>query len=946
MKIANKISLAFLAVALVLITAAVAVIYPTVSYSLQETVTAHLKTTSQSRARNIGTLLETQKDKLTQLSQSVVFHEFLSLDNNAIGYTEAYNKAIKRLQKTQSVARYVKRIFLLNSEGKIVAFPDEEKIGLDKSTDAYFLGGKSASHIKDVYLSEEGEKLFAISAPVTHDVTKDLLGVVVALFSTDTLNEITMDRMGLGRTGEIYLVNRYGYFITPSRFIKEVFLRQKINNENMRQALIHEFNGTGNDSEAHDALRYKNYKGIEVLGTHYHIEEKGWILLVEISEKEVMAPLLRLKILFASVVVIIPLIAWLLGSVIARFIVSPIHELHKGAEIIGSGDLNYEIGTQANDEIGQLSRAFDTMTKTLKGTTVSKDYVDSILKSLTDSLIVIDPQGIVMTVNQVTCDLSGYCEEELIGKYASILFPKEEIPLKGTKLERLIKEGMLIDYETDFSTKEGLKIPVILSGAILKGIDCPKDFLEKSCPEFEKKGKHCEKFQGVVCVAKDISKRKKAEEKFKTLFMSSRDAIMTLAPPTWEFTSANPATLKLFEADLETDFLSRGPWDISPEYQPDGTRSDEKAKQMIEIAMEKGSNFFEWTYKSLKGKEFDGAVLLTKCTIEGWELLQATVRDITEEKGFKLELVEKSKELEMKNRNLIQNEMALKNMMYDMKETSDALKRAQGQLIQSEKMASVGQLAAGVAHEINNPLGYIINNLETLKKYVNKVLQTMSVYDGLKNALLRKDTEKAMKAGEQILATEEGLNIEHIRADSGDLIKETLDGARRIELIVSDLKMFSRTGGKEKKPADINEVLKRVVNVVWNEIKYTAQLKEEYGPIPEIMCDEQHLSQVFVNLLINSCYAVKGVAGVISIRTYCQDKHVCVEIDDTGEGIPEDILGKIFDPFFTTKEQGAGTGLGLSVSHEIIEKHGGTIAVNSTVGKGTRFLVSLPVILY
>ena len=799
MKIANKISLAFLAVALVLITAAVAVIYPTVSYSLQETVTAHLKTTSQSRARNIGTLLETQKDKLTQLSQSVVFHEFLSLDNNAIGYTEAYNKAIKRLQKTQSVARYVKRIFLLNSEGKIVAFPDEEKIGLDKSTDAYFLGGKSASHIKDVYLSEEGEKLFAISAPVTHDVTKDLLGVVVALFSTDTLNEITMDRMGLGRTGEIYLVNRYGYFITPSRFIKEVFLRQKINNENMRQALIHEFNGTGNDPEVHDALRYKNYKGIEVLGTHYHIEEKGWILLVEISEKEVMAPLLRLKILFASVVVIIPLIAWLLGSVIARFIVSPIHELHKGAEIIGSGDLNYEIGTQANDEIGQLSRAFDTMTKTLKGTTVSKDYVDSILKSLTDSLIVIDPQGIVRTVNQVTCDLSGYREEELIGEYVSILFPKEEIPLKGTKLERLIKEGMLIDHETDFSTKEGLKIPVLLSGAVMRN----------------KEGD----VTNIVCIAKDVTK----------------------------------------------------------------------------------------------------------------------------EKGFKLELVEKSKELEIKNRNLIQNEMALKNMMYDMKETSDALKRAQGQLIQSEKMASVGQLAAGVAHEINNPLGYIINNLETLKKYVNKVLQTMSVYDGLKNALLRKDTEKAMKEGEQILATEEDLNIEHIRADSGDLIKETLDGARRIESIVSDLKIFSRTGGKEKKPANINEVLKRVVNVVWNEIRYTAQLKEEYGQIPEIMCDEQHLYQVFVNLLINASYAVKDTEGIIGLRTYYQNEHVCVEVTDTGGGIPEDVLGKIFDPFFTTKEQGVGTGLGLSVSHEIIEKHGGTIAVNSTVGKGTRFLVSLPV---
>lgn len=264
------------------------------------------------------------------------------------------------------------------------------------------------------------------------------------------------------------------------------------------------------------------------------------------------------------------------------------------------------------------------------------------------------------------------------------------------------------------------------------------------------------------------------------------------------------------------------------------------------------------------------------------------------------------------------------------------LKETQSHLFQQEKMASVGQLAAGVAHEINNPMGFISSNLGSLDKYVNRLAEFISV------------AEQAVAASSditviaQISDARKRLKIDHVLDDAPQLIAESLDGASRVRRIVQDLKSFSRVDQAETAYVNLNEELEISINIAWNEIRYVATINREFGDIPLIKCIPQQLNQVFLNLLVNAAHAMEGTHGSITVRTFSEGENVFVVISDTGKGIPEDIRDRIFEPFFTTKEVGKGTGLGLSVSYDIIKKHGGEITVESVVGVGTNFSVKLP----
>jgi len=218
-----------------------------------------------------------------------------------------------------------------------------------------------------------------------------------------------------------------------------------------------------------------------------------------------------------STTILIVLLAIVIALITTRLIVKPLHALHKGTEIIGAGNLDYKVGIDAKDEIGQLSIAFDKMTEDLKKITVSKDYLDNIIRSMIDSLVIVSPEGEIDTVNQAALDLLGYRKEELIGKDVSLLFPEEELSFRGTKLERLIEENRLMNYETNYKAKDGSRIPVLLSSAVLKAIDCPHKGPIKDCPVYKERGKHCEKILGIVCVAKDVTGRKKTEEEREAL---------------------------------------------------------------------------------------------------------------------------------------------------------------------------------------------------------------------------------------------------------------------------------------------------------------------------------------------------------------------------------------------------------------------------------------------
>lgn len=265
------------------------------------------------------------------------------------------------------------------------------------------------------------------------------------------------------------------------------------------------------------------------------------------------------------------------------------------------------------------------------------------------------------------------------------------------------------------------------------------------------------------------------------------------------------------------------------------------------------------------------------------------------------------------------------------------LESAQEQVIQTEKLASIGQLAAGVAHEINNPIGYVKSNLNSLKQYIAQLLTAIHAYAAV--------TAAPGDAGAlaRLERTCQQCNLDYLAVDTQQLLDETREGIDRVCKIVRDLKDFSRRDHADDWVlADVHEGLESTLNIVWNELKYKAQVIKTFGELPMIECLPSELNQVFMNLLINAGQAIQK-HGIITIGTEHCGNAIRICIGDDGDGIPEELLPRIFDPFFTTKPVGSGTGLGLSISYGIVAKHHGTIEVTSLPGSGTMFQITLPV---
>ena len=258
------------------------------------------------------------------------------------------------------------------------------------------------------------------------------------------------------------------------------------------------------------------------------------------------------------------------------------------------------------------------------------------------------------------------------------------------------------------------------------------------------------------------------------------------------------------------------------------------------------------------------------------------------------------------------------------------LDEATQRLMQSEKLASLGELAAGVAHEINNPVGYVSSNLHTLQKY-------LGIFDRVLDAPEVNTSEMAILKQKHKYA--------FIRDEVHTLMNETLEGLTRVKTIIQDLKDFARTNATAYYvAADIHIGLKSTLNIARNQLKHRAEVRLSLGNLPMVECSPSQIDQVFLNLLVNAAQAMpEGKLGLIQIRTDCNEKQIWIEIEDDGPGMTPAVSEKIFDPFFTTKGPGKGTGLGLSVSRSIIQQHGGTLEVDSTVGVGTTFKITLPI---
>lgn len=266
------------------------------------------------------------------------------------------------------------------------------------------------------------------------------------------------------------------------------------------------------------------------------------------------------------------------------------------------------------------------------------------------------------------------------------------------------------------------------------------------------------------------------------------------------------------------------------------------------------------------------------------------------------------------------------------------LQEARDQLLQNEKMAAIGQLAAGVAHEINNPIGYINSNLGTLQRYTDDLIALVEHYQAMEE-VIEASQPQAVK---QSRALREKIDFEYIKEDLPDLVRESQEGAERVRRIVQDLKEFSHVDEAEWQWADLHQGLESTLNIVHNELKYKAEIHREYGELPQVECLASQVNQVFMNLLVNAAHAIEK-SGTITLRSGCDEHEVWLEVGDSGKGIPADKLSHIFEPFYTTKPVGIGTGLGLSLSYSIIKKHHGRIDVESELGKGSRFTIRLPI---
>ena len=445
MKIATKIGLSFFAVTVLCVFAASFFLYSVAKVELQKAAETRLHGIARSRVAHIETYLGMLKTSIGQLSKSVVMESFLRTTGSGnLQPGEEFKQAMTRLKRTKEANPFLYEFLLLDKTGRVVAASDEQSIGSDKSADAYFLGGRKELCVKDVYFLESiGEPLMAVSAPLSDSQTGQFLGVLVARVKLKELWGITTERAGLGETGEIYIVNKHRLVITPLLCLEDAFLKHKVDAKELGRAFFrqgHRF--------VPDILC--DYRGAMVLSAYSYIPNMQWFVVAKIDAREAFAPLTKLRLILYEILLITTVIAWLLSRYIAGLIAGPIKLLHKGAEIIGRGNFDYKVSTDANDEVGQLARAFDAMTANLKTSTTSVANLNNeiagrkrieaelrerteelfereedlaiTLHSIGDAVIATDLAGRVTRMNPVAENLTGWPLAEAIGKPLETIF--------------------------------------------------------------------------------------------------------------------------------------------------------------------------------------------------------------------------------------------------------------------------------------------------------------------------------------------------------------------------------------------------------------------------------------------------------------------------------------------------------------------------------------------
>ncbi len=535
-----------------------------------------------------------------------------------------------------------------------------------------------------------------------------------------------------------------------------------------------------------------------------------------------------------------------------------------------------------------------------------------IMNNAADGIVTINDVGQINSFNLAAEKMFGYSAKELIGKNVKCLMPSAESQQHDGYLKRYKETGK--GHIIGVGSREVISLRS-------DGSTFPMDLaISEMC--------QADGQMLYIGILRDITRRKineaelrNSEQRFELISRGTNDGIWD-----WDlirgkiyFSPRWKSMLDYDEDDIEDNFLA-----LQKLIHPDDL--GEALEKWI-CCMDGEMDFFNVEYR-LRNKH------------ESYTWIQCRGTALHDENGHPIRMAGSHTDISDRK----QAFAVMEHMHRKSQEKADALEKSHRelqtshqQLLQSEKLASIGQLAAGVAHEINNPVGYVYSNLSTLQNYINDLCQMLEGYEHLESLVV--GDQAALK---EIKSLKKKLDVEYLKSDLHDLVKESMEGISRVKGIVQDLKDFSHVDEAEWQWTNLQQGLNSTLNIVNNEIKYKAKVVKEYGYMPDVECLASQINQVFMNLLVNAAHSIEK-DGVITIRTGHEKEMVWIEISDTGSGITTENLKKIFDPFFTTKPVGTGTGLGLSLSYSIMKKHGGDIKVTSVVGKGTTFTICLPI---
>jgi len=508
----------------------------------------------------------------------------------------------------------------------------------------------------------------------------------------------------------------------------------------------------------------------------------------------------------------------------------------------------------------------------------SEAYNRAIVKSIPQKLFMKDRDSVYVAANDAYAEDIGRCPDDLVGRDDFALYPAD------------LAEKYRSD---DRAVMESGEVKILEGRHLAQGRETWVQALK--APVRDDGGN----IIGILGLFEDITERhwaekalKESEEKFRRVFNEVHDGILVADQAKKGFILANESICNMLGYS-EQELLRLGVDDIHPEQDLADVldRFEEQIRGTAPIAP-------SLPVKRKDGTVFRADVSATPITLAGRDCLVGCFRDVTERD------------------------------------------RLQASLAQSDRLASMGMLAAGVAHEINNPLSYVLYNLESLSQEIPRHARKLTAaHTALVGQLGEDSVQRILGAGGDALSRAVWMDVE-------ERLEDALGGTRKIKGIARGLGAFSRVEEDQMVPVSLVEVVEAAVNMASNEIRYRARVIKDYGKVPMVLASEGRLSQVFLNLLINATHAITegDIEGnEIRVRTWAEKDCVLVEVRDTGCGIPPENLGRLFDPFFTTKEIGVGSGLGLSISKNIVESYGGTLTVGSEVGKGTSFTVRLPV---